>query len=175
MYLVLGAATALKLLCWAVCAALQAKSDSMLALAEVRAVTRARARRGRCTAGVHCALRACAGVCAHASASSRQRRRAARGVASSMLTASLHRVAPHTPQQDHLNDIMSNLVAIVTAVLAGLVNGGWWIDPAGTYLALRPLGLQQQAAAAAAIQPTSAPAPSCQKAPCSTCSLLLCD
>jgi hypothetical protein len=35
MYVVLGAATLLKLVCWAVCAALQAKSDSMLALAEV--------------------------------------------------------------------------------------------------------------------------------------------
>jgi hypothetical protein len=35
MYIVLGSATALKLLCWAVCAALQSKSDSMLALAEV--------------------------------------------------------------------------------------------------------------------------------------------
>jgi hypothetical protein len=39
MYLVLGSATALKLLCWAVCAALQSRSDSMLALAEVRGVT----------------------------------------------------------------------------------------------------------------------------------------
>lgn len=35
MYLVLGCATILKLLSWAVCAALQSKSDSMLALAEV--------------------------------------------------------------------------------------------------------------------------------------------
>ncbi|WIA22975.1 hypothetical protein OEZ85_001333 [Tetradesmus obliquus] len=59
MYIVLGSATALKLLCWAVCAALQSKSDSMLALAE-----------------------------------------------------------------DHLNDIMSNLCAIVTAVLAGVVANG---------------------------------------------------
>jgi hypothetical protein len=41
MYLVLGSATALKLLCWAVCAALQSRSDSMLALAEVRAMTAA--------------------------------------------------------------------------------------------------------------------------------------
>jgi hypothetical protein len=38
MYLVLGSATGLKLLCWAVCAALQSRSDSMLALAEVRGV-----------------------------------------------------------------------------------------------------------------------------------------
>lgn len=36
MYLVLGSATGLKFICWAVCAALQSRSDSMLALAEVR-------------------------------------------------------------------------------------------------------------------------------------------
>jgi len=36
MYLVLGSATLLKCVCWAVCAALQARSDLMLALAEVR-------------------------------------------------------------------------------------------------------------------------------------------
>jgi hypothetical protein len=36
MYIVLGSATLLKCLCWAVCAALQSRSDSMLALAEVR-------------------------------------------------------------------------------------------------------------------------------------------
>jgi hypothetical protein len=35
MYVVLGSATLLKCLCWAVCAALQGRSDSMLALAEV--------------------------------------------------------------------------------------------------------------------------------------------
>ena len=39
MYLVLGCATALKAVCWAVCAALQSKSDSMLALAEVCRIT----------------------------------------------------------------------------------------------------------------------------------------
>lgn len=38
MYVVLGSATLLKCLCWAVCAALQGRSDSMLALAEVRGV-----------------------------------------------------------------------------------------------------------------------------------------
>lgn len=38
MYIVLGSATALKAICWAVCAALQGKSDSMLALAEVHTV-----------------------------------------------------------------------------------------------------------------------------------------
>lgn len=38
MYVVLGSATLLKCLCWAVCAALQGQSDSMLALAEVRGV-----------------------------------------------------------------------------------------------------------------------------------------
>jgi hypothetical protein len=35
MYLVLGSATLLKCVCWAVCASLQSRSDSMLALAEV--------------------------------------------------------------------------------------------------------------------------------------------
>lgn len=38
MYIVLGTATLLKCVCWAVCAALQSKSDSMLALAEVGAL-----------------------------------------------------------------------------------------------------------------------------------------
>ncbi|WIA22973.1 hypothetical protein OEZ86_009896 [Tetradesmus obliquus] len=84
MYIVLGSATALKLLCWAVCAALQSKSDSMLALAE-----------------------------------------------------------------DHLNDIMSNLCAIVTAVLAGVVANGWWVDPVGAiaisgYIVARWLAIAKQ-------------------------------
>ena len=35
MYLVLGIATLLKCVCWGVCASLQSRSDSMLALAEV--------------------------------------------------------------------------------------------------------------------------------------------
>lgn len=84
MYLVLGSATGLKLLCWAVCAALQAKSDNMLALAE-----------------------------------------------------------------DHLNDILSNVCAIITAIAAGAVAGGWWIDPAGAiaislYIVARWLAIAKQ-------------------------------
>lgn len=35
MYIVLGSATVLKLVCWLVCGALASKSDSMVALAEV--------------------------------------------------------------------------------------------------------------------------------------------
>lgn len=35
MYIVLGSATVLKLVCWLICGALASKSDSMVALAEV--------------------------------------------------------------------------------------------------------------------------------------------
>eukprot|EP00878_Enallax_costatus_P006730 GHUV01007055.1.p1 GENE.GHUV01007055.1~~GHUV01007055.1.p1 ORF type:complete len:291 (+),score=72.27 GHUV01007055.1:111-875(+) len=84
MYLVLGSATVLKLVCYLVCNALASKSDSMVALAE-----------------------------------------------------------------DHLNDIMSNMCAIVTAVLAGLVPNGWWIDPVGAvaismYIVVRWLAIAKQ-------------------------------
>ncbi|KAF8066373.1 hypothetical protein HT031_002697 [Scenedesmus sp. PABB004] len=84
MYVVLGTATGLKGVCWAVCAALQGRSDSMLALAE-----------------------------------------------------------------DHLNDIFSNLTAIATAVLAGVLPGGWWVDPSGAiaisaYIVVRWLAIAKQ-------------------------------
>jgi hypothetical protein len=39
--------------------------------------------------------------------------------------------------QDHLNDIMSNMCAILTAVAAGFVPNGWYIDPAGVRTWLR--------------------------------------
>jgi len=44
---------------------------------------------------------------------------------------------------------MSNLVAIVTAGLAGFVQGGWWIDPAGAicisaYIVVRWLAIAKQ-------------------------------
>jgi len=66
MYIVLGSATALKLICYVLCVALASKSDSMVALAE-----------------------------------------------------------------DHLNDIMSNVAAAVTAAIATRVEGAWWVDPVG--------------------------------------------
>lgn len=55
----------------------------------------------------------------------------------------------HFAVQDHLNDIMSNMCAIVTAVAAGLVPNGWWIDPAGAiaislYIVTRWLAIAKQ-------------------------------
>lgn len=84
MYIVLGSATILKLVCYLVCGALASKSDSMVALAE-----------------------------------------------------------------DHLNDIMSNVCAIITAVAASLVPNGWWIDPVGAvaislYIVARWLAIAKQ-------------------------------
>ena len=51
--------------------------------------------------------------------------------------------------QDHLNDIMSNTCAIITAVAAGFVPNGWWIDPAGAiaislYIVARWLAIAKQ-------------------------------
>jgi divalent metal cation (Fe/Co/Zn/Cd) transporter len=33
--------------------------------------------------------------------------------------------------QDHLNDVMSNAMAIVTAAVASNARPVWWLDPAG--------------------------------------------
>lgn len=54
-----------------------------------------------------------------------------------------------TALQDHLNDIMSNTCAIITAVAAGHVPNGWWIDPAGAiaislYIVARWLAIAKQ-------------------------------
>jgi hypothetical protein len=51
--------------------------------------------------------------------------------------------------QDHLNDIMSNLCAIITAILAGVVANGWWVDPVGAiaislYIVARWLAIAKQ-------------------------------
>jgi divalent metal cation (Fe/Co/Zn/Cd) transporter len=51
--------------------------------------------------------------------------------------------------QDHLNDILSNLCAIITAVLAGVVANGWWVDPVGAvaislYIVARWLAIAKQ-------------------------------
>jgi divalent metal cation (Fe/Co/Zn/Cd) transporter len=51
--------------------------------------------------------------------------------------------------QDHLNDIMSNTGAIITAVAAGHVPNGFWIDPAGAiaislYIVARWLAIAKQ-------------------------------
>lgn len=69
MYSILGAATALKLICYLQCIALASKSDSMVALAE-----------------------------------------------------------------DHLNDILSNVAAAVTAAAAVQIDNAWWCDPVGAIL-----------------------------------------
>ena len=36
--------------------------------------------------------------------------------------------------EDHRNDIMSNIVAILTGALASWWHDGWWIDPLGGIL-----------------------------------------
>ena len=36
--------------------------------------------------------------------------------------------------EDHLNDVMSNTAALVTASIAFHSHGGWWVDPAGAIL-----------------------------------------
>ena len=36
--------------------------------------------------------------------------------------------------EDHLNDVMSNAVAIMTAVLATRHRSVWWVDPVGAIL-----------------------------------------
>lgn len=51
--------------------------------------------------------------------------------------------------QDHLNDVMSNLCAILTALAAGFVPDGGWIDPAGAiaisvYIVVRWLAIAKQ-------------------------------
>jgi divalent metal cation (Fe/Co/Zn/Cd) transporter len=51
--------------------------------------------------------------------------------------------------QDHLNDILSNLCAIITAILAGVVANGWWVDPVGAvaislYIVARWLAIAKQ-------------------------------
>lgn len=48
-----------------------------------------------------------------------------------------------------MNDIMSNMCAIITAVLAGFVPNGWWIDPVGAvaislYIVVRWLAIAKQ-------------------------------
>lgn len=178
MYIVLGSATLLKFLCWVVCAALQSRSDSMVALAEVRGaagplflgggVQGVKLTSCTCTdAGLRtchlCVVRACMKM--HSSSCAVQLTAAVTrkvGPEDMLQLQFLPRpvwcftcccVAPlatcSASVQDHLNDIMSNTGAIVTAVAAGFVPNGFWIDPAGAivislYIVTRWLAIARQ-------------------------------